>query len=416
MIDAIGITIQGVGYAVFNSLFILGIWFVFLLNKQLTVLDFYRTRNFKPFIFKVSDILLEGILIGIITSIVLVAVGVPLYFNEVLLLMTPLALVLGTYRLRMMCISYAAALLSFVALTFSEANFFGITIPNLELHVPSLFILVGLLHIIEGVLIQFTAPKNAVPIISRKDNTIVMGHIIQKNWLIPLSLLVVQLGVLASGGVEMPDWWPLIVFKTENPVFYTLLPLVGFLSYSTITYSDTPRKKSFVSGLNIFIYGILIVLMGIVSQESKLLQYVGCSMLFVLHELIYVLERLRETKRAPIYTLPVKGIRIMQIIEGGFGETLGMKKGDVIEKINDTVIKDIQHFIHLIKETKEYVNIVTRTLSGKVVEYKVDSVEKLEQIGIRVLPEKPLMVYPYNELNEIGLFEFLIRRRKEDSK
>lgn len=416
MIDAINITLHGVGYAMFSSIFMMGVWFIYLLNKRLNMLDFYRTRNYRPFIFKMSDVILEGILIGVTTSVVLVVIGVPLYFNDFLLLLTPLALILGTLRLRMMCISYAASMLSLIALTFSERTVLGITFPNLELHVPSLLILIGLLHLIEGLLIFLTAARSAVPVISNFDNKVIMGHIIQKNWLIPLSLLIIQLGVIASGGVEMPDWWPLIVFKTENPFFYTLLPLVGFLNYSTITYTDTPKKRSLISGLNIMAFGCIIIVMGIISQNSIFLQYLGSIMLFVLHELIYVIERQREKTNQPIYTLPSNGIRIMQIIEGGLGEKLGMKKGDVIEKINETVIRDIQHFIHLIKEAKDSVVIATHTLSGKQIEYTIEEIKQLEQIGIRVIPEKPLVVYPFNELNDIGLFEFLRRNERQEKK
>lgn len=415
MIDAIGITLQGVGYAIFNTFFIVGVWFIYILNKRLNVLDFYRTRNFRPFIFKISDVLIEGIFIGIITSIVLVVIGVPLFFNDLLLLLAPIALVLGTYRLRMLCISYAASIMAFIALTFDQFSFMGISMPSLELHVPSLLILVGLLHLIEGVLIQITAAKTAIPIISKHKEQVLMGHIIQKNWLVPLSLLVIQMGALASGGVEMPEWWPIIVFKTENPIFYTLLPLVGFLSYSTITYSDTPKHKSRISGLYILIFGAVLIFMGVFSQESKLLQYVGTFLMFTLHELIYFLERQRELKKQPIYTIPVNGIRIMQIIEGGLAEKIGMKKGDVIEKINNTVVKDIQHFIKLVREATDIVIIGSQTLKGKAIEYKIDSVEQLEQIGIRVIPEKPIIVYPYNQMNDMGLFDFLRRSiEKED--
>lgn len=414
MIDAIGITIQGVGYAIFNSLFIMGIWLIYVINKRLNVLDFYRTRNFRPFIFKISDILLEGILIGTVTSIVLVVIGVPLYFNDLLLFLTPIALVLGLYRLRMLCISYAASLMALIALTFSDVTLFGVTFPTLELHVPSLLILVGLLHLIEGMLVQLTSAKTAIPIISQHKDQVFMGHIIQKNWLIPLSLLVIQLGILSSGGVEMPEWWPLIVVKTENPIFYTLLPLVGFLSYSTITYSDTPKKKSFVSGLYIMAFGLMLIVIGVVSMESRLIQYIGSILMFAVHECINYLERYREIKKQPIYTVPSNGIRIMQIIEGGLAERLGMKKGDVIEKINNIVVKDIQHFIHLVREAKDNIVIGSLTLSGQNKEYKIDTVEQMEQIGIRVIPEKPLILYPYNQLSEIGLYEFLRRNMKKE--
>jgi hypothetical protein len=413
MIEAIAITMQGVGYAAFNSVFFMGLGFIYMLNKRLSVLDFYRTRSFKPFVFKLADIILEGILIGLMTSVVLVIIGVPLYFNEILLLLTPLALILGIFRIRMMCITYAAAVFSLISLAFNEREILGINFPNLELHVPSLFILVGLLHLIEGALILLTAERTAVPIISSKENKIIMGHIIQKNWLVPLSILVIQLGVIATGGVEMPSWWPLIVFKTENPFYYTLLPLVGFLSYSTITYSDTPRKRSTISGLSIMLFGSCIIGVGIISQQSIILQYMGCILMFVLHEGVYLFERYRENHQQPIYTLPQTGIRIMQIIEGGLGDKLGMQKGDVIEKINDIVIKDIQHFIHLIKEAKDQVVIATKTLAGKNINYNVNEIERLDQFGIRVIPEKPLIIYPYNELNDIGLFDFIRRKERE---
>jgi C-terminal processing protease CtpA/Prc len=99
----------------------------------------------------------------------------------------------------------------------------------------------------------------------------------------------------------------------------------------------------------------------------------------------------------------------MQIMEGGFASRVGMEQGEIIEQIDDVVVQDISHFMSLIKESGKKVQIKSKSLSGKEKKYMIENTAEIEQMGIRVIPEKPLMLYPYNQFTNLGIFEFLKR-------
>lgn len=410
MFEIVEVTLQGVGYAMFNMTFVFGIWLIYNINKKLNILDYYRTVSKKPFIFLMSDIILQGILVGVVVSLTLVMIGVPLFYNELILMIIPISLVLSIYRVRFLCVTYSASILALLSIVFSGQEVFGMTLFNVEVHVPSLMILVGLLHLIEGVLVLLTAHKRAVPILSKKDDQVIMGHIMHKNWVLPLGLIVLQVGVLTSGGVEMPEWWPVIKYTGYGEaIFYSMLPAIGMLSYSTIVYNETPKERSRFSGFSLMAFGILTIVLGTVAVSVPILQIFGVVIMFLTHEGLYYLEIKRESSMSPIYGKPDEGVRIMQIIEGGFASKVGMKQGDIIEKINDEVIRDIGHFIELIKEKRDDVFIETKSVKGKEKRYIVENSDELEHMGIRVIPERPMMLHPFNQLNKQGIFEFLKR-------
>jgi len=410
MFDIIAVTLEGVGYAMFNMTFIFGVWLVYSINKKLNILDNYRTVSRKPIIFLLSDVILQGVVVGAVTSLTLVIIGIPLYYNELLLMIIPISLALSIYRIRFLCITYSATVLAVISLVFSGQNIFGFQMYTVELHIPSLIILVGLLHLIEGVLVYTSGHIRAVPVLSKKDDKVVMGHILHKNWVIPLGLLVLQIGIMTAGGVEMPDWWPVIKYSGHGEdIIYQLLPVIGMLSYSSIVYNETPKERSRFSGINLIGFGALTVFVGTIAVNSIFLQVIGIATMVLIHEGLYYLEDKRERSKSPIYIVPEQGVRIMQITEGGFAQKVGMRQGDVIERINDVVINDIQHFVELIKARKEAVFIETKSLAGIEKRYIVEDSEDLEHMGIRIIPEKPLIVYPFYQFANQGIFEFLKR-------
>lgn len=411
MFEIVEITLQGVAYAMFNMTFIFGVWLIYNINKKLNVLDYYRVVNKKPFLFIMSDIILQGLLVGIVSSLTLVLVGVPLYFNEMLLMIIPISLVLAIYRVRFICVTYSASILAMLSIMFNGQEVFGQVLFDVEVHVPSLVIMVGLLHLCEGLLVMLSAHKRAIPILSKKDDEVIMGHIIHKNWVIPLAVIALHIGVTTAGGVEMQEWWPLIKYSGYGTgIFYTLIPLIGMLSYSTIVYNETPKERARFSGITIVAFGMITIGLGALAVYLPGLEIVGVAGMYLIHEGLYFIEIKRESSKKPIYDKPEVGLRIMQIIDGGFASKVGMKQGDVIESINDEVVRDIGHLIRLIKIKRDDIYIETRSLKGIGKRYIVANNKELEHMGIRVIPDKPLMIHPFNELNKQGIFEFLKRK------
>ncbi len=410
MVEAMSYTLQGVGYAVFNLTFFVGVWLLYVMNRKLNLLDFYRSVVKKPYLYLISDIILQSIIGGVIISMVLVFIGVPLFYNDMLLLLVPVSILLSTFRLRFLCITYGAFLISFFSLILNGQVMMGFYLPEVEVHVPSLIILVGILHLIEGVYVYLFGHQRAVPIISKKNDKIIMGHIIQKTWVIPLAVIVLQIGMASAGGVEMPEWWPIIKYTGSGEgFFYSLLPLIAFSSYTSIFYGETPRERTRFSGISLIIFGAVIVIVAKYAMDSIFLQFLGIILMLMIHEIVYILEKQREKIKDPLYAQPDLGIRVMDVLEGGYGEYIGLEKGDIIEGIDGRSIENITEYMRIAKEKKTEAVITIRRLNGVIKEYQIQEGNHLEHLGIRVVPEKPMFLYPYDKLSYVGMFEFLKR-------
>lgn len=405
--EMIELSVRGIGYTVLDYRFIFAVWLISIIYRRMKFYDYYKTTKRKPFRYMLADIVLQGIIVGAITSIVIMTVGVPLYFSEYLALLMPFALLLSIFKMRFICISYPAGLLVLISLLLNGQTIFNITLPDIQIHIPSIITIVGILHIMEGLLVMLTAHKEAVPVLSEKNGQLIMGHFVFMNWPVPLSLLVVAVGTARGEAVITPEWWPLYGFVGLGAgTILSLFPAIGTLGYHSVTFSQEPKKRMQKSGLLILIYSICLLIIGYISVQYQILQIVGAFFMVALHEVVHWSEQQSEKKNEPLYTLPKEGVRIMQVVEGGYAEELGWEKGDIIEQIDQYLVEDIQHLLLLFKTAKDKVCIQTRNIKGEVRQQHVEDAKKLNTIGIRIVPEKPILTFERENLEKMGIYEF----------
>ena len=396
MLDLVRITLESVGYSIFNIVFLFGVWVVFLINRRLNRIDIYRIIKKKSMINLMADILVQSILVGSLVSFLVVIIGIPLYFNEFLLFLIPISLLLSMVRIRFLDFSYGVALICFLSL-----------IMDGQTHIASLILLVGIISLIKGLLILLTKEQSVIPVLSRKDNQIVLGHIIHKSWILPIGLLILQIGELATQGIQMPTWWPMIQYSHDQNIFYTMFPFVAFMSHNSISYTQTLQKHQKQSGYMNIIFGVLLLLIGVLAVENLYVQIMGSLIMIVFPEGMHHAKVRKEKKQPPIYTHPENGLRIMEVIHGGIADEIGMELGEVIEKVNDTFVQDIKHFLRMVKEAEGEIVIESRTIAGRLMRYEIHKSKDLTRMGVRFIPEKPLIVYSMEGYNQIGLFDFL---------
>lgn len=407
MMELIKMVVIAVGYAVLSISFLFGAWLLLMITRRTKRIDFYRQISHKSTLFKWSDYLLQGILCGAIATGVMIFAGVPLYFNLALIMLIPLSILLSMIRIRFLCISYSAALLGLTSLLFQGQTILGTELPNFRIHVPSLIVLVGILHVCEGTLVFLFGEKEAIPIVSKKSDKIMGGHILHMTWIIPLAILIMQFGGGSYEGVQMPSWWPVLNYEGEQSVFYYLLPFVGFMSHHSISFTNTPKRFAQRSGAMTFAYGCFVVFVGTISLKNQFIQYFGILLIAILHEVVFLLETLEERNALPLYSLPEEGVRILHIVDGGIAQRIGMEVGDVIEQIDGIAVRDLHHFVQLLKEAKEGLRVNIRRMSGSNTDLVLEEPFDIRNMGLRVIPEKPMILYPYEEFRTIGMLSYL---------
>ena len=97
-------SLQSVSLAVFQPWFLLILYLVYWMYKKNYYLALQTALFVKGKIFeKMVQSLLTGILVGIGLSIVLIFLGIPMYFSEQMVFLLPIALVLSLFNFRYLC-------------------------------------------------------------------------------------------------------------------------------------------------------------------------------------------------------------------------------------------------------------------------------------------------------------------------
>lgn len=212
----------------------------------------------------VPDIVISMIL-GIITSGILSYVGINFYVHFNILVLIPIAILLMLIHPKWGCFSYVipvAFMIEGLSKLFDH--------PLFTLDYEMLIYLVGVLHIIEGLLVLICGYKNAKPTPFYEDNRLTYHKVLQHLWLIPF-----------------------IVISTPQGV---PMPLYAILAYGDEARVRSPRKQSMLTGMLILGFGAFIFILAH-AMHLGYIQAGGLILIMpVLHELIFVTETYMNKK------------------------------------------------------------------------------------------------------------------------
>lgn len=411
LLEIIHITLLSISRALLNFSFVIVIWIIYILIKKYKKINIYNFDNSKTAIYALIESILQGIIIGIIGSLVIAVIGLPINLTYYIIFLLPLALLLSLINIRYLCFSYAASVMGLLSLVFKGQTILGIHLPNININISGLLALVGILHLMEAILIYFVGADDPIPIIAKKDDKIILGHLMQKYWPIPIAMLVLSGGGIAgSEVVEMPNWWPLLkdIPKGIGTYFYGLMPFVGALGYSSITFSEEPEKRSKKTALRLMVYSIILIIFSILSVGNIFIQVIGTILMAGMHEGMILYEQYIESIKKPIYTLPEKGVRVMGIVADGPGDIIGLQVGDIISKVNGIDIINISQYRAIMKNKYTFLWIEVKRLKGDIETFEYKAYPNgITDLRIRLLPEYPKIIYRYQSVQKIGLFHII---------
>lgn len=305
-----------------------------------------------------------GALGGLFASAVLIFLGlsleqIGLYF------IWPVALLLLLINPRYLCFAYAGGIVAFMVL-FTRHIFeplFPVLGENiivgylLQIHIPALLVLIGLLHLIEAMLIYISGHWGASPIYIKKSSGDVVGAFtLQRFWPLPLvALLVTVVAQTDIVGVSMPDWWP-ILQSTLQPgeaqsLQYMIIPVAAGLGYADIAMSSTPREKTVFSAKWLALYSIILLIIAVGSEFLPRLVLPGVLFAPLGHELLILFGKKKEESSPPLFRMPESGVSIMLVLPGTAADEAGLKDNDLILKVNGKEVADHRNLIHEIESS-----------------------------------------------------------------
>ena len=132
----------------------------------------------------------------------------------------------------------------------------------------------------------------------------------------------------------------------------------------------------------IFIYGVVVLILGYLTKEGNLPLLLCMLTMPMLHELLFSIDDHIEQGKL-LYTYPNQGLRVMDFKEYRKNAQKYIERGDIILKVNETRVNSEEAYQKaLVNET---MNLVVQKIGGEVVDMKYDYNE-LEQMQIIFLP------------------------------
>ncbi len=363
-----------------TSLFFIGIVMVAYLyiqrNARLEESWLGVLRN--PVSTQLADVVLFGMLVGLMASVLIVLIGIVIDYNAILFIW-PLALFLMLFNQRYICFSYAGGIVSLVSLLTGW--------PKID--VSSLVALVGILHLMESLLIILDGYKDSLPVwIEHKMFKHVGAYLMQKVWPIPLVVLVIPqatVGLASGGGVAMPDWWPL--FKPQNMAqVFTLLPIVAVLGYGDIAITQLPKERTRESGFWLGVYSTAILIMAVISSRVYWVKYLAAVSAPLFHELFIILSKRGQMHDKPAFTVPWRGLRVLEVIPEGPAQKMGVQPGDILLRLNGRDINSEDMLHEVLSQCGGFIWVdVERRGRAITLEYR-DYQNDIDNLGIIFVP------------------------------
>lgn len=332
-----------------------------------------------------------GLIGGIIGSVALTLLGVAFDKSSGIQFIFIVSLLLMLIKPRFICFSYSGAILGFLSLVitllYPESGIFRIDI-------VSLMTLVGVLHIVEGLLVIVDGGKGSIPVFTKKDGKILGGYAMNRYWIIPVALLIALNGADSSGVSKISSstmsWWPVInsnkdIIKTSILVS---IPFMGMISYSAVTFTRFKKEKTFNSGIGIVIYGIALTLISEIANFGLAGEIIVLVLAVVGHELMLKYQRKQEEKKNPLFYSREGKIKVLEVVPDSSADIAGIKVNDDIIKVNGEYAlseKDIYKF-----SRREYgsVNLeVKRENNNITIELKFQKERKLGLVLVPILVE-----------------------------
>lgn len=282
--------------------------------------------------------LVFGIGIGFFGSLALVVMG-PIVNDAGIIYVWPLAVILMLLSPRMLCFAYAGGILSLVHLVFG--------VPKIG--VPQLLTIIAVLHLVESVLIWIDGYYGAIPGFFRlSDGHHTGGYLLQRFWIVPLALTIAvptAADIAAEGGIEMPYWWPLIKSGAEKYIegafSLTISPIPVILGYGDFSFSRMPHKKVQLTSGASLVYSLVLLALAIGADRYELLAYAAAVFAPLGHELVIGFGRRVETIRDALFSLPNRGVRVLDVLAKSQSFEKGVRAGDVILSVNGVPVSDV---------------------------------------------------------------------------
>ncbi len=336
-----------------------------------------------------------GLVGGLIGSILVVSLGItikPDDFKYILIL----AILLMLIHPRFICFSYSGGIISLSSLIFGFPN----------VNVSSIIAIVAILHMVESYLIYMDGDRFKIPIFIERDDKIIGGFNMMRFWPIPFIVLLVASQSIGSGGVPMPEWWPL--FKPDNiidtkDISFVMVGVIAALGYGDMVFTDYPENKVKYSARNLFLYSIVLLILAVVSSHIYLFKYIAALFSPIVHEILIKIGQNKELNGEPIFVPNDKGVKILDVLPKGIGDRIGLRTGDIIHSINGQRVFTKEDINLVLYNLPSYIWIDYYNTNGEFVTKDIhDYRSGIRGLDILIIPKHSSYLFEIGKADSLG--------------
>ncbi|MDR3593334.1 signal protein PDZ [Clostridium sp.] len=306
--------------------------------------------------------LVLGIIGGCIGSLILTSLGVMFNDNSGIWYLFIISILLTFIKPRLICFSYSGAILGFISIMLKSASIFvpGLSdIFDLNINIFYLVILIGVFHIIEGIVVMIDGDRGAVPVFTNKDGKILGGYALKRYWILPIAIMIAvtmdnsTLNYVTES-IQNPNWWPLI----KSPSGFALLassvisisPFYTILGYSAVTFTRNKREKALSSGIHIAIYGAILIGVSQIAKVGILGEMLVLAFMPFAHEFMLKLQLKNEERRTPKFVSDEEGLVILEISTDSKIKEFGIGIESKVLSINDKGVNSETEIYSILRE------------------------------------------------------------------
>ncbi|SHE69919.1 PDZ domain-containing protein [Clostridium fallax] len=351
-----------------------------------------------------------GMLGGILGTLLLTYLGVTFDESTPIEILFIISIIFMLLKPRFVCFAYSGAALGLISIVFSIINDnTGMKSP-INVNIMSLFIFVGVLHIVEGLLVMIDGDKGTVPVFTNKDDNILGGFAYKRYWAVPIAIFVMLSSAEAKTSISsIPSWWPILFNKYSLKELLkvgalVLVPFYGIIGFNSVSFTKTKSMKKISSGIAISIFGVVISLVALIAKFGVVFQLVVVIFVPLAHEFMLKIQRKLEEKGTPVYVSDNEGIVVLEVAPNSPAKKLGIKSGDKILQVNNESVKNELEVYNTIREGYKNILFKIKKTNGKI-EDIICSPDEKKRVGMVLVPrlirKQDVVEFDSKKFNEI---------------
>ena len=176
-------------------------------------------------------------------------------------------------------------------------------------------------------------------------------------WLMPLVLIIP-----GEAFTELFDWWPVLSIGNETYSFFVLPVLNGF-RYTV--QSQVPKEATKKIAKELFFVALVGVLCGVASFWIPLLSIGGLAVLFLGGLIVLLRHYLREKNGQRLYAPADHGLKIIGIRPNTPAEKMKLQVGETVVICNEKTIETEDDFYEALARNSVYCHLKVNDVNGE---------------------------------------------------